>query len=270
MLKKMTFGQYIYGNSIIHRLDPRLKLLFTVLFIVMVFSVKNIVGIISCIIISASFYFIAKIPLKIILRSLRPIIPLILFTVIINMFFVAGEPIISFWKITISKEGIYFSAMFIFKIVCLIAGSSILTYTTSPIELTDAIERVLMPFKFIKMPVHELAMMMTIALRFIPTLIEETDRIMSAQKSRGADIDTGNLLKRVKALVPILVPLFISAFRRADDLTLAMECRCYRGGEGRTRLKQLKYKSLDLFSLIVFVSVFACVLLTNSFITAVI
>ncbi|MEG2676838.1 MAG: energy-coupling factor transporter transmembrane component T [Oscillospiraceae bacterium] len=263
MLKDITFGQYIFGKSVIHRLDPRLKIMCTILFIFMLFASTNPIGICATILFSIILFAVAKIPLKLVRKSLKPIIPIVLFTSVLNMFFMSGDPLFTIWKLTITKQGVYFAIILSLRIVCLIAGSSLLTYTTSPIELTDGIESLLSPLKRFKMPVHELAMMMTIALRFIPTLIEETDKIMSAQKSRGANLDTGNFITRVKALVPVLVPLFISSFRRADELALAMECRCYHGGEGRTRLKRLIFKPVDLWASIVFLIVFAFVVSIN-------
>ncbi|MEG2083818.1 MAG: energy-coupling factor transporter transmembrane component T, partial [Oscillospiraceae bacterium] len=215
-------------------------------------------------------FSIAKVPIRMIGKSIKPIIPIVIFTSLLNMFFMDGDPLLTIWKITITKQGIYFAIILSLRIVCLIAGSSLLTYTTSPIELTDGIERLMKPLAKLKLPVHELAMMMTIALRFIPTLIEETDKIMSAQKSRGASLDTGSFTARIKALVPVLVPLFISSFRRADELALAMECRCYRGGEGRTRLKQLKLGKIDVIGTIIFLFVFSAVIASNYFIPSVI
>ena len=184
-------------------------------------------------------YLISQIPLVMILKSLKPVVPIIIFTAVLNMLFVDGEVLWQWWIIKITREGVHTAVFMAVRIVCLIAGTSLLTYTTSPIALTDGIERLMNPLKRFHFPVHELAMMMTIALRFIPTLIEETDKIMSAQKARGADLETGGLMQRARALIPILIPLFVSSFRRADELALAMECRCYRGGEGRTRMKQL-------------------------------
>ena len=260
MLKDITFGQYLFGTSIVHRLDPRLKIVCTTLFIVMLFISTNPIGIGLTILFLFALFLVARIPMKMVARSIKPILPIVLFTAVLNMFFISGDPLFSIWKITVSKQGMYYAAILSLRIVCLLAGSSLLTYTTSPIELTDGIERLLAPLSKLGLPVHELAMMMTIALRFIPTLIEETDKIMSAQKSRGANLDTGNFATRVKALVPVLVPLFISSFRRADELALAMECRCYHGGEGRTRLKQLKFRSIDLWAAIVFLLIFAAVI----------
>jgi len=259
MIKDVTFGQYIYNNSPVHRMDPRIKIIFTILLIVILFVAKTIPGLIVNILLLLLIYAVAGIPFKMVLKSLKPVLPIVLFTGVVNLFFIMGEgePLVSFWKLHIYKEAIVFAVMLAVRFSMMVAGSSLLTYTTSPIEMTDAIERLLWPFKLVKLPVHELAMMMTIALRFIPLLIDETVKIMNAQKSRGADLDTGKLMQRVKALIPILVPLFISSFRRADELALAMECRCYRGGDGRTRMKQLHMKLLDLFGSVIFLT-FAC------------
>lgn len=249
MLKDITIGQYFPGKSIIHRLDPRFKIIITAVFITMLFCADNFLGLA----VGVSFLFISfilsEIPLKLMMKSLKPIIPIIIFTTILNLFFLEGVTFIKLGPIRITYEGLETSAFMIIRIIALIMGSSLLTYTTSPITLTDAIERLLSPLRVIKLPVHELAMMMTIALRFIPTLIEETDKIMSAQKARGADMESGGLIQRAKALTPILIPLFVSAFRRAEELALAMECRCYRGGDGRTRLKQLKSDASDFSAL---------------------
>lgn len=246
MLKDITIGQYFPGESVIHRMDSRFKIVLDIFFVVILFSAGNFWGLLiaSAFIIMA--YSAANIRFSLILKSLKPIIPLIAFTGVLNIFFIKGENLlIDWWIIEIYAEGIRTSVFMIVRIVALIIGMSLLTYTTSPIMLTDAIESLLGPLKKVKFPVHELAMMMTIALRFIPTLIEETDKIMAAQKARGASLDTGGLMQKAKALVPILIPLFISAFKRATELATAMECRCYRGGEGRTRLKQLKSSLLD-------------------------
>ena len=236
MLKDITIGQFFPGDSFVHKMDPRMKIIVTLLFIIMLFVSSNLLGMTAGILLLAVMYKISGIPVKMITKSLKPVVPVILFTSILNIFFVSGEVLVKFFFIEITKEGLLLAALMSLRILCLIAGSSLLTYTTSPIELTDAIERLLAPLNKVKVPVHELSMMMCIALRFIPTLIEETDKIMSAQKARGADFETGSLLQRVKALVPILVPLFISAFRRADELATAMECRCYQGGDGRTMM----------------------------------
>ena len=263
MLKDITFGQYIFVSSPIHKLDARFKLLATMLFIVMLFVSSNIIGIGITIIFSIVMFMVAHIPFRMIGKSVRPIIPIVLFTSVLNMFFVDGTVLFSFWRITITVEGVYYAVLLSLRIICLIIGSSLLTYTTSPLELTAAIEKLLAPLKLLKLPVHELAMMMTIAMRFIPTLIEETDKIMAAQKSRGANLDTGKLMQRIKALVPVLVPLFVSAFRRADELALAMECRCYHGGEGRTKLKQMRFTYRDAVAAVVFLIVFGAVIATK-------
>lgn len=246
MLRDITIGQHFPGNSIVHRLDPRFKILLTIGYIIVLFMGTNPLGLVISILFLALGYGMAKIPAKMVWRSLRPLLPVMLFATVLNLFFIQGEVVFSFWIFSITKQGIYIAVVNGVRIICLIAGTSLLTYTTSPIVLTDAIERLLSPLARFKFPAHELAMMMTIALRFIPTLIEETDKIMNAQKARGAELDNGNLMQRVKALIPVLIPLFLSAFRRADELAMAMECRCYRGGEGRTRLRQLKITGQDI------------------------
>lgn len=266
MLKDISIGQYFPGKSAVHKMDPRVKIMLTLSYIIMLFLVKNILAFVIAIVFLLSIIMIAKIPVRAIFRSVKPILPLILFTSLLNMFFITGTPIFSWWIITVTVEGVRLAIFMSIRIVCLIIGSSLLTYTTSPIALTDAIERLLKPLKYIKFPVHEMAMMMTIALRFIPTLIEETDKIMSAQKARGADLETGGLVKRSKALIPILIPLFVSAFRRAEELALAMECRCYRGGEGRTRMKQLKLALVDVVSVAVMAFIFTAVIVINIYV----
>ena len=239
MLRDITIGQHFPGNSLVHRFDPRLKLVLTVAYIVLLFAASNPLGLTLSILFLGVMYKVAKIPVKMIGKSLKPILPIVLFTAVLNLFFVSGEgdPLVHFWFLSIYAEGVRYAVLMAVRVMALIAGTSLLTYTTSPIVLTDAIEQLLKPLGKLHFPVHELAMMMSIALRFIPTLIEETDKIMNAQKARGAQLDTGKMTDRVKALVPVLIPLFISAFRRADELAMAMECRCYRGGTGRTRLK---------------------------------
>ena len=249
MLKDITIGQYFPGKSIIHRLDPRFKIIITALYITILFCAQEIVGLTVGIVFLIFALLLSKIPVKMMVKGLKPIVPIIIFTSILNLFFIDGVVIFKLWIFKLTDEGIQTSIFMIIRIICLIAGTSLLTYTTSPITLTDAIEQLLSPLKKIKVPVHELAMMMTIALRFIPTLIEETDKIMSAQKARGADLESGGLMQRAKALIPILIPLFVSAFRRAEELALAMECRCYHGGEGRTRLKQLKSEGRDYIAI---------------------
>ncbi len=265
MLKDITLGQFFPGDTVVHRMDPRTKLLLVIVYIVTLFSAKwfvsyGIVFLTLALIIGAS-----KINLKVILKSMKPLLFIIALTGILNLFYTQGTPLVEFWIFTITKEGIFSAFFMILRISMLIAGTFMLTYTTSPIALTDGLERLLNPLKKIKVPVHELAMMMCIALRFIPTLIEETDKIMNAQKARGADFETGSLLSRAKALIPILVPLFISSFRRADELAVAMECRCYHGGEGRTRLKQLRYAARDIAALIGGIVIMAGVIVLGRF-----
>lgn len=263
MIKDITLGQYFPGNSPLHKLDPRTKILLTLAYVVLLFITDSLLGFLIPIVFVLALYLVARIPLMFIFKSLKPILPLILFTGLINMFFISGDVVFSFYFISITSQGIYTAVFMAIRIVCLIAGTSLLTYTSSPITLTDGIEQLLMPLSKIKFPVHELAMMMTIALRFIPTLVEETDKIMSAQKARGAKLDTGNIVQRAKALVSVLVPLFISAFRRAEELAVAMECRCYRGGEGRTRLNTLSYSIKDLMAVLVMVAIFVVAIVGN-------
>ena len=252
-LKDITLGQYFPGNSFIHQLDPRTKLLFTVLYIVALFSAKRLPSYLLLMAVLTVCIQISRVRLKTILRGMKPILFIIVLTAILNLFYTPGDTVlVRFWIFTITLEGVFNAFFMVVRILMLIAGTFLLTYTTSPILLTDGLENLLGPLKKIHVPVHELAMMMSIALRFIPLLIEETDKIMSAQRARGADFESGNLIQRAKALVPLLVPLFISAFRRADELAIAMECRCYHGGEGRTRLRQLKYRRNDAAVILLF------------------
>ncbi len=239
-IRDITLGQYFPGNSLLHRLDPRTKILLTVLFIVALFLAKQLVSYALLLLFLLAAVIVSKVPGKTILRSLRPILFIILLTAILNLFWTPGDVLWKWGFLTLTVQGLWAALFMVLRISMLVVCTFLLTYTTSPILLTDALERLLGPLKKLHVPVHELSMMMSIALRFIPTLIEETDKIMSAQKARGADFDSGNLLDKAKALIPLLVPLFISAFRRADELAVAMECRCYHGGEGRTRLRQLK------------------------------
>jgi energy-coupling factor transport system permease protein len=245
MIKDITIGQYLPGDSFVHKLDPRVKILLSFVYIIVLFIVNNFTGYIFLTIFTLLTILIAKIPFKYILKGIKPILWIIVFTAVLNMLLTPGNIVYKYGPITITDRGIYLSVFMVLRLIFLIVGTSILTLTTSPIALTDGIERLLSPFKAIGVPAHELAMMMTIALRFIPTLLDETDKIMKAQMARGADFESGNIINRAKNLVPILVPLFISSFRRADDLAMAMEARCYRGGEGRTRLKQLKVEGRD-------------------------
>lgn len=246
MLKDITLGQYFPGSSVIHRMDARVKLVLTIVFIVMLFAAHNIWGLMVGVAFTIISFVISRIPASMIGKSLKPIIPLVIFTALLNILFVRTGDVYWQWNfIKITNEGVSTAVYMVIRIVCLIVGSSLLTYTTSPIDLTDAIERLLSPLKKIKVPVHELAMMMTIALRFIPTLIEETDKIMNAQKARGSELDTGTMGDKVRGMIPIFIPLFVSSFRRAEELATAMECRCYHGGEGRTRMKQMKTAMRD-------------------------
>ena len=262
MLKDITLGQYFPGNSPIHRLDPRTKLVLLVSYIVALFSASNWFSYGIVFVFLAVGIVLSTIPVKSFVHGLKPLVFILIFTGILNLFFTTGEKLlVHFWVISIYWEGVVRAFFMMIRILMLLCGTFLLTYTTSPISLTDGLESLLNPLKKIHLPVHELSMMMCIALRFIPTLIEETDKIMSAQKARGADFESGKLMQRVKALIPILVPLFISAFRRADELATAMECRCYRGGEGRTKMKLLRYQLRDykafLMGILLLVAVFA-------------
>ncbi len=266
MIKDITIGQYFPGKSVVHRMDSRIKMILDLIYLVMLFVSQTFTGLIATMLFIVICYIISDIKLIMIIKSIKPILPLMIFTAILNMLFIGGEkPLFQWWIISIYPEGIRISAFMLIRIIALIVGMSLLTYTTSPIMLTDAIERLLTPLKKLRFPVHELSMMMTIALRFIPTLVEETEKIMSAQKARGADLDTGGIVKRAKALVPVLIPLFVSAFKRANDLATAMECRCYRGGEGRTRMRQLKIAARDIIAVIIVLAVLAGIILLNCF-----
>lgn len=258
MLNNITLGQYYPGNSFIHRLDPRTKILVTLLFIIAIFLAKSAVGYCTVAALTLFVILISGLPVMMVLKSLKPLMVIIVLTVGIHMFFGPGEVILFKWKfISITEEGMQMGVKMGVRLILLLLFSSVLTFTTSPIVLTDGIESLLRPFKKLGVPAHELAMMMTIALRFIPTLLGETDRIMKAQTARGARLTEGNILQKAKNMIPILVPLFISAFRRADDLAIAMEARCYRGGEGRTRLHQLSYGSRDYVAFVWIILVLA-------------
>lgn len=267
MKSDIAFGQYCEGHSFLHRLDPRWKIIFVIVYIVVIFLAKNIFAF-ACLAASAvALFFLSGIKAKILLRGLRPLLFIVVFTAVINMFWLKGEHLlVDFYFIHIYLEGIINALLIVLRVVLLVAGTSImLTYTTTPIALTDGIERLLSPLAKIKLPVHEFSMMITIALRFIPTLIEETDKIMCAQKARGADFTQGSLVHRAKALIPILVPLFISAFRRAEELACAMECRCYTGGEGRTRMNVLHSTWRDGVMLFAMCLLLASIILLNMF-----
>lgn len=265
MLKDITLGQYYPGNSVLHNADPRVKIILALLYMIAVFLAKNVFAFSAIIVFTVIITVVSTIPVSTVLKAIKPLIFIMAFTAIINIFWTDGDKLLlKFWIIEVYLEGVMYALFMVIRIVSLLAGTSvILTYTTTPIALTDGIERLLSPLKKIKLPVHEFAMMMTIALRFVPTLIEETEKIMSAQKARGADFSTGKLKDRAKALVPILIPLFISAFRRADELATAMECRCYRGGDGRTRMTVLKLNSRDIFLIVIFLIFIASVILFN-------
>ena len=262
MLRDITLGQYYPGDTLIHRLDPRTKLVLTMVYIVALFTAIVYAGYALVFLFLAVSILISRIRLKSILSGLKPLIVIVLITGILNLFYTKGEHLlVHFWRISIYWEGVETAVFMALRIMLLIAGTLLLTYTTSPLQLTDGLESLLNPLKKIHVPVHELAMMMSIALRFIPTLIEETDKIMSAQRARGADFETGSLIAKAKALLPLLIPLFVSAFRRADELATAMESRCYHGGEGRTRMKQLRMARRDWAALAVGVLLLALVIL---------
>lgn len=262
MLSEITLGQFFPGNSVIHRLDARFKILCVIFYIAAIFSATSIEALVCVFLSTCLVVALSQLNVSVILKSLKPVLFVLAFTVIANLLWTTGEkPIVDFWIITIYPEGIVYAVFMASRIICLIVSTFVLlTYTTSPVALTDAIERLLSPFKKIGLPVHEFSMMMTIALRFIPTLIEETGKIINAQKARGADFESGNLLQRAKALVPVLIPLFVSAFRRADELAGAMECRLYNGGDGRTRMKVMKASLLDVVGLVISVLFFAFII----------
>jgi len=245
MLKDIIIGQYIPGNSLIHRLDPRTKILAVMIYMTALFIINNRLGYYSILLFSLAIMILSQVPFNYYLKGLKPLLIVIVLTIGLHIFMTPGTVIAELGPLQITKEGVKQGVFMGTRLILLVTVTSVLTLTTTPIALTDGIERLLNPFKKIGVPAHELAMMMTIALRFIPTLIEETDKIMKAQMARGADFESGNILQRAKALIPLLVPLFLGAFRRADDLAMAMEARCYRGGENRTRMKQLKYTTLD-------------------------
>ena len=265
MLKDITLGQYFPGDSIAHRLDPRAKLLLVVVFIAALFTAENYLSYAFMLVVTGTMIAVSRIPLKSILRGLKPLFIIILLTALLNVFFTQGTPV-QIGSVTlkhVTSEGIVRAVFMVLRIMMLISGTLLLTYTTSPIALTDGMEILFGPLKKIKVPVHEMSMMMSMALRFIPTLIEETDKIMSAQKARGADFETGKLIDRAKALLPLLVPLFVSAFRRADELAIAMESRCYHGDEGRTRMKQLRWQTRDTLAMLLGGAVLAATIVMN-------
>lgn len=271
MLSDITIGQYYKAESFVHKMDPRTKIILTIWLIVIIFLCKNFLSLALMLALVVLTISLSKVPFKMFFKSLKPIVPIIIFTALLNMFYSnGGEPLVSFWIINITKEGILTAVFMCVRIITLIMCSSLLTYTTVPTMLTDAIERLLSPLKIFHIEVHTFAMMMTLALRFIPTLIEEIERITNAQKARGADLENGKLFERVKAMIPILIPLFVSAFMRASELAFAMNCRCYRGGKGRTRMKQMKMHLGDYLSLVLFAAVTAGVVLINKYFGAII
>lgn len=265
-MRDVAFGQYFPGKSLIHRLDPRAKIILFIAYIVILFCTFSYPALAVTTVFTALFLIGSGISPKFYFKSLKVIIFIVLFTSLLNLFYGSGEPIWQWWIFKITVNGINRAVFVTTRIICLILASSCLTFTTSPTELTDAIERLMKPLRVIHFPVHEIAMMMSLALRFVPTLLEETDKIMQAQKARGADMESGNLIRRVKALVPVLIPLFVSAFRRAYDVATAMECRCYRGGAGRTRMKQIRMARRDAVAFVVMALVIGGVIVCNIFI----
>ncbi len=265
MKQDIAFGQYIEGGSLLHRLDPRVKIIISILFIVAIFLAKSVAAFALLTAFTIALIAVSQISPTVVLGSMKPLLFIILFTAVINIFWITGEkPLFELGVVKVYPEGIINAALIILRILLLLTATSMfLTYTTTPIALTDGLEQLLSPLKKLKLPVHEFSMMMTIALRFIPTLMEETEKIMSAQKARGADFSEGNLIQRAKALIPILIPLFISSFRRADELATAMECRCYTGGEGRTRMNVLRTKPADWLFLLLLIAVGAGIVLLN-------
>lgn len=260
MLRDITLGQYYQTDSVIHRLDPRVKLVATIVFIISLFVIDNAIGYLIAGLFLVCMIKLSKVPFKFMVKGMKSIVFLLVIAVVFNLFLTPGEPLVSIWKLTITKEGVEIAVMMAIRLIFLIIGSSIMTLTTTPNNLTDGMEKLMAPLKILHVPVHEVSMMMSIALRFIPILLEETDKIMKAQIARGADFESGNLIKKAKSMVPLLVPLFISAFRRANDLAMAMEARCYRGGEHRTKMKPLIYRKRDWIAyLVLLVFAAACI-----------
>ncbi len=264
MLKDITLGQFFPIDSFLHKLDPRTKILLFILDIVAIFVAKSVLSYAVLILFTFLIMLVSKVPVKMYIKGLKPILFIIVFTALLNLFLTDGRDLPVFgYSIGITVEGVIVAAKMAVRLILLIIGSSALTYTTSPMALTDAIEKLLKPLSKIGFPTHELAMMMSIAIKFVPTLIEETDKIIKAQQARGASFDTGSIFKRAKALIPMLVPLFISAFRRADDLAVAMESRCYTGGDGRTRLREIKFSKTDIFGWLIAIAFLVCTLLCD-------
>ena len=250
MLKDVTLGQFFPGDTLIHRLDPRTKLIGVVIYFIALFSAKGVLSTLLVMLTLVMCVAVSRIKPKALLKGMKPLLFIVIFTAVLNLFYTEGRILVQWWIFKITAEGLKRTILMMIRILLLVSCTFLLTYTTSPLQLTDGLEHLMRPLKKVRFPVHELSMMMSIALRFIPTLIEELDKIMSAQKARGADFETGGLIKRAKALLPVLVPLFVSAFRRADELATAMECRCYHGGVGRTRMKELQMQSIDVFALL--------------------
>jgi len=265
MIRDITLGQYYQTDSVIHRLDPRVKLVATIAFLCSLFVVKNFIGYLIAAIFLGCMIKLSHVPFRYMIKGMRAIAFLLLLTFVFNLFLTPGEVVWSAWKLQITKEGISLAVKMAIRLTFLIIGSSVMTLTTTPNNLTDGMEKLMKPLRIFKVPVHEVAMMMSIALRFIPILLEETDKIMKAQMARGADFESGNVINRAKALIPILVPLFISSFRRADELAVAMECRCYRGGKGRTRLNELKIGAKDWFGCFTMITLMAAIVLINMY-----
>ena len=267
MKMDITFGQYCEGSSVLHRLDPRAKLIISILYIVVLFLAKNVITFALLTLATVGLVLMSRISLRVVAGGLKPILFIALFTAVVNIFFIKGEvPLVDVWIIKIYKEGLINAGLIVLRIVLLIVSTSMfLTYTTTPIALTDGLEQLLSPLARLGVPVHDFSMMMTIALRFIPTLIEETNKIMNAQRARGADFSSGGLIKRAKAIIPIIIPLFVSAFRRAGDLATAMECRCYTGGKGRTRMNVLRFGVRDVIFTVCIIALGAGVVLINAY-----
>ena len=264
MIKDITIGQYYSANSVVHRMDARMKIVLTFALIISIFLCKSIPSLALIVLITVALILVSRVPLKMVLKSVKPIAVIVIFTGLLNLFYVrGGTPLLDWHFIHITSKGIFTAVFMAIRILCLVIISSLLTYTTTPTMLTDAIERLLSPLKIFKVPVHTLAMMMTLALRFIPTLVDEIDRITNAQKARGADLESGGIVEKIKALIPIIVPLFVSAIRRAYELADAMDCRCYVGGEGRTRMKKMKLGARDFISLAITAAVIIGIVLLN-------
>jgi len=265
MLGDITLGQFYPANSVVHKLDPRIKIILAIVLIAGLFVAHSFYSYLVCFVFLAVTVILSKVPVSFIFKGLKPILFIMLFTAVINIFFTEGRILFKLGFVRVTYEGIAVAAVMVFRLFLLVTTTSLLTLTTSPIMLTDGLERLLNPLRVIKVPAHEIAMMMTIALRFIPTLMEETDKIIKAQSARGADFTTGSLLSRAKAMIPILIPLFISSFRRADELATAMECRCYKGGDGRTKLKVLKLAPRDFIALFFVIILMAAIIILNIF-----